>query len=121
MSLTTVLKIGRIFKKAENNYQYLSYLYNPKDTSYRNIFRVQLPLNEAFSFDWNNLSILQDEKLFDKLYQLQFKTSGSDSTIKYLYGDIFYEQITKLDRKGKLKPTEERGRIKLQKGDMRWS
>ena len=54
MALDTVLKIGRTFKKAENNYQYLSYLYNPKDT-YRNIFRVQLPLNEDFSFDWNNL------------------------------------------------------------------
>lgn len=117
MSLTTVLKIGRTFKNAENNYQYLSYLYNHKDTSYRNIFRVQLPLNEDFSFDWNNLSILSDEKLFDKLYELRFKTSGSDSTIKYLYGDIFYEQITKFDRKGELKPTEERGRIRLQKSD----
>lgn len=116
MSLDTVLKIGRTFKNAENNYQYLSYLYNPKDT-YRRIFRVRLPLNEDFSFDWDNLSILTNEKLLDRLYELRFKTSGSDSTIKYLYGDIFYEQITGLDRKGKLKPTEERGRIRLQKGD----
>lgn len=116
MSLDTVLKIGKAFKEAENNFQYLNYLYNPKDT-YRNIFRVQIPLNEDFSFDWDNLSILLDEKLFDKLYELRFKTSGSDSTIKYLYGDIFYEQITGLDRKGNLKPIEERGRIRLQKGD----
>jgi hypothetical protein len=117
MSLDTVLKIGRTFKNAENNYQYLSYLRNPKDTSYRSVFRVQLPLNEDLSFDWNNLSILSDEKLFDKLYELRFKTSNSDSTIKYLYGDIFYEQITGLDRKGNLKPIEERGRIRLQKGN----
>jgi hypothetical protein len=116
MALDTVLKIGRTFKNADNNYQYLNYLYNPKDT-YRSIFRVQLPLNEDFSFDWNNLSILSNEKLFNKLYELRFKTSGSDSTIKYLYGDIFYEQITGLDKKGKLKATEERGRIRLQKGD----
>lgn len=116
MSLDTVLKIGRTFKKAENNYQYLRYLYNPKDT-YRSIFRIRLPLNEDLSFNWNNISILSDEKLFDKLYELRFKTSGSDSTIKYLYGDVFYEQITGLDRTGKLKPTEERGRIRLQKGD----
>ncbi|MCR9288933.1 MAG: hypothetical protein NXI23_16285 [Bacteroidetes bacterium] len=116
MSLDTVLKIGRTFKNAENNYQYLSYLYNPKDT-YRNIFRVSLPLNVDFGFEWNNLSVLSDEKSFDKLYELRFKTSGSDSTIKYLYGDIFYEQITGLDKKGKLKSTEERGRIRLQKGD----
>ena len=116
MSLDTVLKIGRTFKNAENNYQYLNYLYNPKDT-YRSIFRVRLPLKEDFSFDWNNLSILSDEKLVNKLYELRFKTSGSDSTIKYLYGDIFYEQITGLDKKGQLKPIEERGRIRLQKGD----
>jgi hypothetical protein len=117
MALDTVLKIGKAFKEAENNFQYLNYLYNPKDTKYRSIFRVQLPLNEDFSFDWDSLSILSDEKLFDKLYQLRFKTSDSDSTIKYLYGDVFYEQITGLDKKGNLKPTEERGRIRLQKGD----
>jgi len=116
MSLDTVLKIGRAFKEAENNFQYLNYLYNPKDT-YRSIFRIQLPLKEDFSFDWNSLSILSDEKLFDKLYELRFKTSSSDSTIKYLYGDIFYEQITGLDKKGEIKDTEERGRIQLQKGD----
>ncbi len=117
MSLNTVLKIGKAFKTSDNNYQYLSYLYNPKDTDYRNIFRVALPLKEDFSFDWEHLSILTNEQLYDKLYELRFKTSGSDSTIKYLYGDIFYEQITKLDKKGKIKPTEERGRIQLQKGD----
>jgi hypothetical protein len=116
MSLDTVLKIGKAFKVAENNFQYLNYFYNPKDT-YRSIFRIALPLNEDLSFDWNNLSILSDEKLFDKLYQLRFKTSSSDSTIKYLYGDIFYEQITGFDKKGDLKPIEERGRIRLQKGD----
>ena len=116
MSLDTVLKIGRTFKETKNNFRYFSYLYNPKDT-YRSIFRVQLPVKEDFSFDWENISLLTDEKKYDQLFELRYKTSGSDSTVKYLYGDIFYEQITGLDKKGNLKNTEERGRIKLQKGD----
>lgn len=114
MSLDTVLKIGKAFKNTNNNFQHLSYLYNPKG-AYKQAFMIRLPLKDDFRFDWNSLSILSDENLYNKLYELRFKTSGSDSTIKYLYGDILYEQITGLDKKGKIKPTEERGRIRLQK------
>ncbi|WP_238808574.1 hypothetical protein [Emticicia aquatica] len=59
-----------------------------------------MPVKEDFSFDFDNISIIDDENIIGtkitdtKLYQLDFKMSDNDtSPKKFLWGDVHYEVI----------------------------
>lgn len=101
MSLDTVLKIGKAFRASTNGLKRFKYVKEcPKDTDKSSIIRLSLPVNEEFSFDFDNITEITDENIIGsettdpKLYYLTFKTSDNDSSPKkYLFGDIFYEVI----------------------------
>lgn len=101
MSLDTVLKIGNALRKSENGLKYFKYIKNcPLDNDKNAVLRLNLPMKEDYSFDFNNISIIDDENIIGtkitdtKLYQLDFKMSDSDSSAKkYLWGDVHYEAI----------------------------
>lgn len=101
MSLDTVLKIGNAFRKSNNGLKYFKYIRNcPLDNDRNTVLRLNLPMKEDFSFDFGNISIIDDENIIGtritdtKLYQLDFKMSDSDSSPKkYLWGDLHYEAI----------------------------
>ena len=42
----------------------------------------------------------------DKLYYLKYKTSNNDSSIKYIFGDIYYEKKTSIKRDGSMSLSE---------------
>ncbi|MDZ4712650.1 MAG: hypothetical protein SGI89_10040 [bacterium] len=99
MSLDTVLKIGKAFRESANGLKYHKYIKPcPKDTDKESVIRFSLPVNDDFSFDFDNLSEITDENIIgseskdSELYYLRFKTSDNDSSpSKYLFGDIFYK------------------------------
>jgi hypothetical protein len=101
MSLDTVLKIGNAFRNSDNGLKYFKYIKNcPLDNDKNVVFRLNLPVKKDFSFDFDNISIIDDENIIGskitdtKLYQLDFKMSDSDtSPKKYLWGDVHYETV----------------------------
>lgn len=101
MSLDTVLKIGNAFRNSKNGIKYFKYIKNcPIDSEKNSILRLCLPVKEDFSFDFQNISVIDNENIIgsttvdSKLYYLDFKMSDSDSSPKkYLFGDIHYEVI----------------------------
>jgi hypothetical protein len=101
MSLDTVLKIGNAFRNSKNGLKYFKYIKNcPVDTDKTSLLRFNLPINEDFSFDFKNISVIDNENIKgsttvdSKLFYLDFKMSDSDSSPKkYLFGDIHYEVI----------------------------
>lgn len=101
MSLETVLKIGKAFRESKNGLKYFKYVKTcPIETDKISVFRLNLPVNEDFSFDFDKITLIENENIRGsittdtKLFFLDFKMSDSDSSPKkYLFGDIFYETI----------------------------
>lgn len=103
MSLDTVLKIGKALRESEEHLKHFKYVKPcPPDTDKEAILRLNIPVKEDFSFDWDNVSAITNENEIRNLYYLTFKTSDSDSSIKYLYGDIFYSQYTSISKSGRI-------------------
>ncbi len=115
MSLDTVLKIGEALRASEDHLKHFKYVKPcPPDTDKETILRLNIPVKEDFSFDWDNVSIITNENEIKDLYYLTFKTSNSDSSIKYLFGDLFYAQETKVNKKtGIISNTTEGGVYRL--------
>jgi hypothetical protein len=101
MSLDTVLKIGNAFRKSNNGLKYFKYIKNcPIDTDKTTVLRLNLPVKEDFSFDFQNISVIDNENIIgsatvdSKLFYLDFKMSDSDSSPKkYLFGDVHFEVV----------------------------
>ena len=113
MSLDTVLKIGKTFRESESGLKHFRYVKQcPLDTDKTSVLRLSLPVNEDFSFDFDNLTEITNENIIGtetvdtKLYYLTFKTSDNDGLVKYIFGDIFYEFKSKLDDKGNIENSE---------------
>jgi len=68
-------------------------------------------VKDDFSFDWNNIN-LTSEREKESLYYLKFKTSDSDSLMKYVFGDIYYTKAGKLKKEGTIE-SKERGYYSL--------
>jgi len=115
MSLDTVLKIGKALRESEDHLKHFKYVKPcPPDSDKDTILRLNIPVKEDFSFDWDNVSVITDENEIKNLYYLTFKTSDSDSSIKYLFGDIYYTQATKVNKKtGNIGNTSEGGIYRL--------
>jgi len=115
MSLDTVLKIGKALRNTDEHLKHFKYVKPcPPDTDKETILRLNIPVKTDFSFDWDNVSVITNENEIKNLYYLTFKTSDSDSSIKYLFGDLFYTQETKVNKKtGEISNTSEGGIYRL--------
>lgn len=107
MSLDTVLKIGKAFRESDNGLKYFKYIKScPKDTDKESVIRLSIPVKEDFSFDFDNITEITNQNIIGsetketELYYLTFKTSDSDGMVKYIFGDIYYSQESKLDKDG---------------------
>lgn len=114
--LDTVLKIGNIYRNSEEGLKHHRYIKSisaeivninkNKDTDGKKIETVvfELPVldnGNEFSFDFDNMTKIEDEDKINSLYYLNFKTTDADSTKKYLFGDIVYAGYD--NNKGKFK------------------
>ena len=90
--LETVLKIGKAFRESPTGLKHHRYVKQcPQDTDKRKVLRLSLPVNNDYSFGFNGITEITDENIIkDKLFYLTFKTSDADTSIKYVFGDIYY-------------------------------
>jgi hypothetical protein len=106
MSLDTVLKIGETFRKSENNLKYFKYIEAcPKDIKGEWPLCVTIPLNGDFTFNLDSAKITPENER-DNLYYLKYKTSDSDSSVRYIFGDIYYEKKSKIKKNGSVDSSE---------------
>lgn len=113
--LDTVLKIGKLYREAENAYLYheqinsvqkdVDVLGKKKDKNGNIIETVyyNLPVIDGgatFKFDFQNLTKIEVEDLKKNLQYLNFKTSKKDAEKRYLLGDIAYSHY--IDNKSKM-------------------
>lgn len=105
--LETVLKIGKAFRESPTGLKHHRYIKQcPQNTDKRNILRLSLPVNQDFSFYFNGIKEITDENIIkDKLFYLTFKTSDADTSIKYVYGDIYYARNKKNKESGNYRTT----------------
>ncbi len=96
--LSTVLHIGKIFRASKrlNHHRFIKTA--PKHTEKEPVIYLSLPLDGDFKIDFEKLSKIPEVKQRN-FYYLTFKTSGADSLVKYLFGDICYG--TKINKKTK--------------------
>jgi hypothetical protein len=120
MSLDTVLKIGKAFRESANGLKYFKYIKPcPKDTDKQSVIRLSLPVNEDFSFDFDNLSEITNQNVIGteakdtELYYLTFKTSDSDGMVKYIFGDIYYSHSSKINKDNSMEFSEGGGYYRL--------
>ena len=107
MSLDTVLAIGKELKNSKNNLKHFKYV-NPLPKNNKGehaAFCISIPIKDDFTIDWNSLQKVKESEL-DYLYYLRFKTSDSDSLVKYIFGDIYYQQISKISKNGSIVKSE---------------
>lgn len=106
MSLDTVLQIGKVLRKAENNLKYFKYIEPcPKDKEGNYPLCITIPVKNDFSFDWEHVKITPENER-NNLYYLKFKTSDSDGLVKYIFGDIYYERNFKINKKMEIEKSE---------------
>ena len=113
MSLDTVLKIGNALRNSKNSLHHFKYVEAcPTDKDGNYPFCVSLPVTDSFEIKWNDIKSVPENKK-DELYHLRFKTSNSDSLMKYIYGDIYYLKTTTIKKDGKIE-TKEGGAYRLE-------
>ncbi len=100
--LDTVLKIGKSLRNSKDHLKHFKYIKPcPPDTDKETILRLNIPVKEDFSFDWDNISVITNENEIQNLYYLTFKTSDNDNNpIKYIFGDIFYGLMKGQEKNG---------------------
>jgi hypothetical protein len=112
MSLDTILQIGKVLRNSDNSLKYFKYIEPcPKDKDGNYPLCISIPINDDFSFDFDNVGIVPENER-DELYYLKFKTSDSDGLVKYIFGDIFYAKKSSVKKDGKVE-SEEAGYYRL--------
>lgn len=106
MSLDTVLKIGKAFRKADNSLKNFKYVKPcPSKNGEFTPTCLSIPVSQDYKIDWDGIrSVPENEK--PKLYYLTFKTSDSDSLVKYIYGDIYFTKDVKITQTGAIESKE---------------
>lgn len=107
MSLDTVLEIGKVLRASKQGLKkHFKYINScPKDTDVDTVLRLNIPVNDDITFDFTNVSLVAENKVDDLLY-LTFKTSSNDSSVKYMFGDIYYALQAKIKSTGKIENKE---------------
>ncbi|MEG1555631.1 MAG: hypothetical protein RR356_02775, partial [Bacteroidales bacterium] len=89
MSLDTVLQIGKVLRQSKDNLKYFKYVEPcPRDSKGNYPLCISIPIKDDFSINWEACKLTPQNE-YDKLYYLKFKTSESDGSVKYIYGDIY--------------------------------
>lgn len=89
--LQTALQIGKALRNSPESLKYHRFVKPcPSDNKKKKIFRLCIPVLASGEFDIQNAYEIDDENLMKKLFYLTFKTSSSDSLVKYIFGDIYY-------------------------------
>ncbi|KAF0249956.1 MAG: hypothetical protein FD167_641 [bacterium] len=97
--LETVLNIGRILRES-GQIKHHRYIRKPKPITDKKISieYFSIPVKEDFSFDFDEKTKITDEDFTNLgLYYLVYKTVDTDNSVKYIFGDIYYE----VDKDGK--------------------
>jgi hypothetical protein len=92
--LDTVLQIGRTLRDPENRAKGLKhhrYVQQCPSGEDENVLRLRIPVSETFEIDFDGITVLDDENVFDKLFYLKYKSADADSFTKYIFGDIYFE------------------------------
>lgn len=93
--LDTVLEIGRTLRDPNNRAKGLKhhrYVRQCPSGEGEEVLRLRIPVSESFEIDFDGITVIEDENVFDKLYYLRYKSSDADSLTKYIFGDIYYMQ-----------------------------
>lgn len=113
MSLDTVLKIGKALRSSRNSLHHFKYVEPcPTDKDGNYPFCISIPVLDNFEINWNGIKKVPENKRND-LYLLRFKTSNSDSLMKYIYGDIYYLKKSTIKKNGEIE-TKEGGAYRLE-------
>ena len=90
MSLDTVLKIGNILRNSKEKMSFSNAVAScPKDNKGCWPFCLCLPVDKDFNIIFDKASIVHENQR-NNLYYLKYKTSGNDTSCKYMFGDIYY-------------------------------
>ena len=97
MSLDTVLKIGNILRNSKEKMSFSNAVAAcPKDNKGCWPFCLCLPVDKDFNIIFDKASIVPENQR-NSLFYLKYKTSGNDTSCKYMYGDIYYSVKGTLD------------------------
>ena len=85
----------------------------PKDNKGDWPFCLCLPVDKDFNINFDKASIVPENQR-DNLYYLKYKTSGNDTSCKYMFGDIYYSVKGTLGNNGSISISED-GNYRLAK------
>uniref|UniRef100_A0AB33JF58 Uncharacterized protein n=1 Tax=Prevotella sp. GTC17260 TaxID=3236796 RepID=A0AB33JF58_9BACT len=98
MSLDTVLKIGEALRNSDDYFKHFSYVKPcPVGRDGEGLISITIPVKRDMSFAWEDI-YLTPEKEINNLFYLTFKTSDSDTSGKYIFGDIYYTRTGNIDK-----------------------
>lgn len=107
MSLATVLKIGKALRASNDslkNFKYVKPCPKDKDSKYlKNC--VSVSVTKDFKLDWNSIKLMPENQK-DLLFYMTFKTSDGDSSVKYMFGDIYYGTTATMKKNGSVEKKE---------------
>ena len=114
MSLDTVLKIGNILRNSKEKMSFSNAVAScPKDNKGCWPFCLCLPVDKDFNIIFDKASIVPENQR-SNLYYLKYKTSGNDTSCKYMFGDIYYSVKGTLGNNGSISISED-GNYRLAK------
>lgn len=114
MSLDTVLKIGNILRNSKEKMSFSNAVAScPKDNKGCWPFCLCLPVDKDFNIIFDKASIVPENQR-NNLYYLKYKTSGNDTSCKYMFGDIYYSVKGTLGNNGSISISED-GNYRLAK------
>ena len=114
MSLDTVLKIGNILRNSREKMSFSNAVTScPKDNKGCWPFCLCLPVDKDFNIIFDKASIVPENQR-NNLYYLKYKTSGNDTSCKYMFGDIYYSVKGTLSNNGAISISED-GNYRLAK------
>ncbi len=114
MSLDTVLKIGNILRNSKEKMSFSNAIAScPKDNKGCWPFCLCLPVDKDFNIIFDKASIVHENQR-NNLYYLKYKTSGNDTSCKYMFGDIYYSVKGTLGNNGSVSISED-GNYRLAK------
>lgn len=106
MSLDTVLQIGKALRKSDKGLKYFNYIEPcPKDKMGNYPLCISIPINDDFSMDFKRVSKVHENEI-NKLHYLKYKTSDKDSSVKYVYGDIYFGHTFSIKKDGSIDASE---------------
>jgi len=93
--LDTVLEIGRALRDPDNREKGLRhhrYVQACPSGEEEDVLCLRIPVSADCEIDLDGIQVLRDERVREKLFFLKYKSSGADTTTKYIFGDIYFTQ-----------------------------